>query len=400
MVSPVKRTLPAQQQVHLPEKPSAGFFGFMQILICGGGVIGACTAYYLARKGVDVVVVERSGVANAASGKSGGFLALDWCRESPLDALARHSFGLHQLLATDLGRDLNLEWGYRPLETLSVVSSKRRDLSSLTGESSPDWLGADARVHARIGTTETTAQLDPERFTKAMIAAARDSGAEVRIGTVEGIELADDGRRATGAIVDGVSVPADAVVIAMGPWSILACRWLPLPGVFGIKGHSIVYRFEPDSAAALFVEVETEDGEVENPEVVPRADGTPYVCGLSSQALLPVDPATVSSDAGAIERLKELTASFSPALAQAPVLASQACHRPVTEDNLPLIGAVPAVSGAFVATGHGVWGMLNGPATGQAVADLIVDGSTPHVDLSPFDPGRMPRFDPDRLNLR
>jgi len=140
MVSPVKRTLPAQQQVHLPEKPSAGFFGFMQILICGGGVIGACTAYYLARKGVDVVVVERSGVANAASGKSGGFLALDWCRESPLDALARHSFGLHQLLATDLGRDLNLEWGYRPLETLSVVSSKRRDLSSLTGESSPDWL--------------------------------------------------------------------------------------------------------------------------------------------------------------------------------------------------------------------------------------------------------------------
>ena len=362
----------------------------MKILICGGGVIGACTAYY----------VERSGVANAASGKSGGFLALDWCRESPLDALARHSFGLHEQLATDLGRDLNLDWGYRRLETLSVVSSKRRDLTSLAGEARPDWLGADARVHARIGTTQTTAQLDPERFTKAMIAAAIDSGAEVRLGTVEGIELADDGTRATGAIVDGVSMPADAVVIAMGPWSILACRWLPLPGVFGIKGHSIVYRFEPDSAAALFVEVETEEGEVENPEVVPRMDGTTYVCGLSSQALLPVDPATVSSDAGAIEQLKELTASFSPALAQAPVLASQACHRPVTEDDLPLIGAVAAVGGAYVATGHGVWGMLNGPATGQAMANLIVDGSTPHVDLTPFDPGRMPRFDPDRLNLR
>ncbi|MBT4613177.1 MAG: FAD-binding oxidoreductase, partial [Gemmatimonadetes bacterium] len=312
----------------------------------------------------------------------------------------RPSFGLHEQLATDLGRDLNLDWGYRRLETLSVVSSKRRDLTSLAGEARPDWLGADARVHARIGTTQTTAQLDPERFTKAMIAAAIDSGAEVRLGTVEGIELADDGTRATGAIVDGVSMPADAVVIAMGPWSILACRWLPLPGVFGIKGHSIVYRFEPDSAAALFVEVETEEGEVENPEVVPRMDGTTYVCGLSSQALLPVDPATVSSDAGAIEQLKELTASFSPALAQAPVLASQACHRPVTEDDLPLIGAVAAVGGAYVATGHGVWGMLNGPATGQAMANLIVDGSTPHVDLTPFDPGRMPRFDPDRLNLR
>ena len=51
----------------------------MRVVICGGGVIGACTAYFLSRRGIDVTVVERTEVAAAASGKAGGFLALDWC---------------------------------------------------------------------------------------------------------------------------------------------------------------------------------------------------------------------------------------------------------------------------------------------------------------------------------
>ena len=47
----------------------------MRVVICGGGVIGACTAYFLSRRGIDVIVVERTEVAAAASGKAGGFLA-------------------------------------------------------------------------------------------------------------------------------------------------------------------------------------------------------------------------------------------------------------------------------------------------------------------------------------
>ena len=48
-------------------------------MICGGGVIGACAAYLLSRRGIDVTVVERNEVAAAAYGKAGGYLALDWC---------------------------------------------------------------------------------------------------------------------------------------------------------------------------------------------------------------------------------------------------------------------------------------------------------------------------------
>ena len=49
----------------------------MKVIICGGGVIGACTAYFLSLRNVDITVVERTGIANAASGKSGGFIARD-----------------------------------------------------------------------------------------------------------------------------------------------------------------------------------------------------------------------------------------------------------------------------------------------------------------------------------
>jgi glycine/D-amino acid oxidase-like deaminating enzyme len=55
----------------------------------------------------------------------------------------------------------------------------------------------------------------------------------------------------------------------------------------------------------------------------------------------------------------------------------------VMRDGLPLIGPVPSAPGAFVATGHSVWGMLNAPATGELVADLVL-GRTPKLDPTPF----------------
>jgi hypothetical protein len=77
----------------------------MRVVICGAGVIGACTAYFLSRRGIDVIVVERTEVAAAASGKAGGFLALDWCAGTPLDALARRSFSLHAALPNEVAGD-------------------------------------------------------------------------------------------------------------------------------------------------------------------------------------------------------------------------------------------------------------------------------------------------------
>ena len=80
---------------------------------------------------------------------------------------------------------------------------------------------------------------------------------------------------------------------------------------------------------------------------------------------------------------------LSPALGGAKILARQACYRPVTQDGLPLIGRISGLDGAYVATGHSVWGILNAPATGEAMAELIVHDACRSVDLSPFSPARL-----------
>src|ERR1700710_2175213 len=117
----------------------------MRVVICGGGVIGACTAYFLSRRGINVIVVERTEVAAAASGKAGGFLALDWCAGSPLDALARRSFGLHAALPDEIAGD----WGYRRMTAYSgfVVPEhdRRRRLPAKL-----DWLSAGAVIESRL----------------------------------------------------------------------------------------------------------------------------------------------------------------------------------------------------------------------------------------------------------
>ena len=135
------------------------------------------------------------------------------------------------------------------------------------------------------------------------------------------------------------------------------------------------------------------------PEVFPRADGTTYVTALSSQSPLPLDPADVAADPRAIERLQAACARLSPALREGRIVARQACHRPVTQDGLPLIGRVSGVAGAYIATGHGVWGILNAPATGEAMAELIADGEARRIDLILFDPGRLRPLDPARLSI-
>jgi glycine/D-amino acid oxidase-like deaminating enzyme len=366
----------------------------MRVLICGGGAIGACTAYFLSRRQVEAVVVERTGVACAASGKSGGFLALDWCDGTPLAPLARRSFALHaELAAQSAGA-----WDYRRLDTLGIIASARRTLrSSATGL--PDWVAREALLQQQLGTTRTTAQIHPEKFTRGMMDAAIARGARLVTGEVTGLVRSADEKRVTGVLVDGAPVEADAVVIALGPWSLLAGQWLPLPMVYGLKGHSVVLRTGGTiSPHALFVEYEAEDGAVHAPEVFPRPDGTTYVCGLSTEAPLPLDPADVATDAGAQAKLQAMIRTFAPALADAEVVAAQACYRPVTRDGLPLIGTVPGVAGAYVATGHSVWGMLNAPATGAAMAELITGASTT-VDLAAFDPARLPTVRRDSIRV-
>ncbi len=355
------------------------------MIVCGAGVVGASVAYFLARRGVAVTVVERTGVACAASGKSGGFLALDWCDGSPLGPLARASFTLHAELAAELSTD----YGYRRMETFMLAARERGTPAGGHRVAAPPWLDGSGIVTAALGSQQTTAQVTPARFTAALLDAARARGARLHVGVVE--DVAWRGDAASGVVTaGGEPLEGDAVVLAMGPWTGRLAGRLRLPTVYGLKGYSVTLAAPDVPAHALFVDYRTADGRALEPEIFPRPDGEVYVCGMADPAPLPDSPEGVEVNENSCDTLARAAGRVSVALAAAPITRRQACYRPVTDDGIPLIGPVPGAPGVFVATGHGPWGILNAPATGLAMAELVADGAAKLVDLRPFDPARLP----------
>src|SRR5215470_7082509 len=295
------------------------------VVVCGAGVIGSGVAYFLSLRGVRVTVLERTGVACAASGKSGGFIALDWCDGSPLGPLARASFALHARLADELRAD----YGYRRMDTFAMAARERAALAGGHRAPAPSWLDGAGIVTAALGSPETTAQIHPAKFTTALLDAALARGATLRMGVVQDVVRREDAAR--GATVDGATLDADAVVLALGPWTSRVARGLELPTVYGLKGYSVTLQAPNVPPHALFVDYRAADGRALEPEIIPRPDGDVYVCGMADPQPLPESAEGVKVDDAACDMLAR----------------------------------------AYVATGHGPWGMLNAPATGLALAEMI-----------------------------
>lgn len=256
-----------------------------RVVVCGGGVIGVCTAYFLSKKGAAVTLVEQSSVACAASGKAGGFLALDWCDGGPMQCLARASFELHSSLAAELNGPES--YGYRALTTLGLTIKEPGDISHAAPTSGskpsglPDWVDGPAKGVRVIGSDETTAQVHPQFFTRTLLSkAVNDYGLEVVIGKVQRVDTVG-GRVQSVVLEGGRDFGADSVVLALGPWSGKFGLLSSLFGVYGLKAHSIVLEpKEPDAVTphALFLSFAPREGGLPmDPEVYPRPTGTPML---------------------------------------------------------------------------------------------------------------------------
>ena len=225
-----------------PDVPST-----KRVVILGGGIQACSIAYYLSKRGVPSTIVERTAIAAAASGKSGGFLAGGWGDGGVTQTLHRESFALHASLAEELQLRT-----YRKIPTLSVaggpaLSDQRPPVSWLDGDVARAELMDDAT--AQVTPSELTARLHEE--------AMRVPGAETIIAEavgvvrerdpddpdpdsnprVVGVEVRDDD---TGEIT---VIPADVCVVAMGPWSTRASEWFDVDvPMTGVKSVSMVSR--------------------------------------------------------------------------------------------------------------------------------------------------------------
>eukprot|EP00164_Ancoracysta_twista_P019369 GFYU01034049.1.p1 GENE.GFYU01034049.1~~GFYU01034049.1.p1 ORF type:complete len:326 (-),score=86.53 GFYU01034049.1:628-1605(-) len=314
---------------------------------------------------------------------------------------------------TDVGSH---PYDYRRMNTYSmnVIKSQSEDESTSKYDKAerPAWIDGPTERVEQIGTTSTTAQVHPYKLTQHLLNEAQSRGCKVELKKAVGIEF-DEGRtRVTGVKVEGGdAVNASVVVIAMGPWSGRAIPWFSngirtrKDGKDGLNGinmqtrrvHSIVVRPSKEVGAdALFLSHVDQKGRLTSPEVYPRPDGTAYINGESDDVPLPDTMAEVSSTPEAQQKLErigsEVASRLDPTVThdgqQAETVVSQACYLPHSDDGDPVLGAVGDVEGCYVATGHGVWGILNSLATGLAMSELIVDGKSTSVDLAPFDPKR------------
>src|SRR5262249_25418100 len=136
----------------------------------------------------------------------------------------------------------------------------------------------------------------------------------------------------------------------MGPWTSRAVGGLRLPNVHGLKGYSVTLAGATVPGHALFVEYRTADGRHLEPEIFPRPDGDVYVRGMADPAPLPDSLEAVEVNDAKCDVLARAAGRVSTALAAATITRRQACYRPVTDDGLPLIGRVPGISSAYVAT--------------------------------------------------
>lgn len=356
--------------------------GKQRVVILGGGIHGCSVAYYLALKGIPSTIVEETGIAAAASGKSGGFLARDWgsAQTTPLHEI---SYNLHEVLS----KELKLE-SYRIIPTLSVRPGQK-------GKNAASWLDRSASSQS-LG--EGTAQVSPSELTQRFFDEACKLGCQFLKGKVKGVNVVDN--EVTGVSIEGRDViETSNVVVCLGPWSGVFCEdnfGIRMP-MEGIKSTSMVYRNMKDimdEPFALFCE---EDDNGCHLELYPRPNGDLYVCGCGGSDYVKGDRLREGGDCASAQLINEDPNRVLAARKSVQLMSSigdkdpdilQACMRPCPSDGLPIMGQINSVKGAYVSTGHNCWGILWAPVSGLAMAELIAEGTSKIVNLSPFSPNR------------
>src|SRR5919106_1537351 len=344
-----------------------------EVVVVGGGVMGACTAYHLARRGVaDVVLLERESQLGAMStGACAGGI--------------RHQF------ATETNIRFSIE-SIRMLERFPANVSLQHRLGIETR-----WLGPEELADlvplvnldgVLAGTIyERDGLADPHGVTQGYAAGARRHGA--RIFTDAPVTaIRRDGERIAGVDTSIGSIDTPVVVNACGAWAPELGRMVgvdipiqPIRRQMAVTAP--IPNLPPDFPFVIFFKE----------SLYFHREGQGILTGKSNPAETPgfklsVDPEWEEVHlAEAVERM--------PILGDAGLQSRWAGLYEVTPDAHPILGRIPTVEGFYVMAGFSGHGFMHGPIAGRLMAEEIVDGKAATVDIDPF---RYDRFLVGELN--
>jgi glycine oxidase len=365
----------------------------MKAIIVGGGIIGGCVAWRLAREGAEVTILERGRAGQEASWAAAGMIAPQAEAQGPgpffdLCVQAREAFAAS---VETLRRESGIDPEYDEAGILYVAFdvAERAELEerarwqNASGGAVEELSGEQARRLEPGLSAEVVYALHMPRdrrtnnrqLTRAYAAAALAKGAQIRESArVEAIILS--GGRATGVrLYGGEEVAADVVINAAGAWA-GEIRGLEADHVatYPVRGQMLCFEgLRPLAGPAIFSL---------HGYLVPRRDGR-LVAGSTMEEAGYDQRVTLDG----MEKIARGARKMMPSLGGIAFREAWAGLRPATRDFMPVIGASPSIPNVFYATGHFRSGILLSALTGEILADLVY-GRTPAVDLTPFAPVR------------
>ena len=358
------------------------------VAIIGGGPVGAACARELARGGRRVLVLEAGGEMGQGWRAAAGMLApqIEAEVEDPLLELGLAAREHYRSLADELLDSTGIDIGLWQ-EGIAAVAADEVEAAALRSRVAwqrqqgllSDWLDAE-EVHARwpwLGATQGAlwaaheGALEPERLVEALVADARQSGAELVADRVTGIECRAD--RVAGVIGSHGRYPAGDVVLAAGPWSPLI-EGVPRPlAVAPVRGQMAALPWPAGARRAI----------VYGRDCYIVARGDEAILG-STMEYVGYRPEVTSAGLG---RIFAAATALCPSLNRAEVRRTWSGLRPMTADGLPILGPEPRLQGLWYATGHGRNGILLAGLTGLLIKQLVA-GEPTAEDLLPFSPER------------
>ncbi len=361
-------------------------------IVIGAGILGASTAYHLARAGCDVLVVDRNDAGQATDAAAG--IVCPWVSQRRNKAwyeLVKSGARYYPTLIKELEALGETNTGYKRVGAISLHTEdkkldgiqeralKRRpdaheigEVNRLSPEDSHDLfppLGEEySSVHISGG-----ARVNGRALRDALINAAIGYGASFRKGDAT---LLFQKNRVTGIEVDGETINGDKIIVTAGAWAKQLIQPLGINFIVTGQKAQIVHLEIPETDTSNWPVVMPPN----NQYLLAFEDGR-VVVGATHEDDVGFD---LRVTAGGLHEIFDKALRVAPGLANSTVVETRVGFRPFTPGFLPVIGALPNFEGIYVANGLGASGLTAGPYLGAELAKLA-QGQQIELDLTRYD---------------